>query len=439
MNKRWLVISHAFNMDGRAASNTVTDKIPYLLKNEIEIIVLSAVTGLKDEKLEHYQLLPWGPSGLRFDFRHWFANKYGRGFSYKFFTGLMSAILSPFIFLERILLGLSSQSSWAIPAFLKGYLLVKNNRVDLVYTAASAWSAHLVGYWLKRVTGVIWIAEVHDPMVIRINEHSDGSEPQKNRDKQFIQKLEEKICTHADLVWWFTDGALHYAKKRQPQLGDKGFVVCTGAEPPGRFDPLPMSHAYQDTLNIAHFGSLANDRSLSPVLFALHKLIKVNPDSKDLIKIHVYGSSLDELSRAAIKDLSLEHMVILHGRVEFDPVTQKTGRERIMEIMRKSDVLLGIQGDTPWCAEYIPSKFYEYFYTNRPIWGISHLNDQLDHLLRERNAYISHTLDQNSIYSCLNEIWNDWYSKNLRVAPYLPITTESSVETILARVAALSK
>ena len=439
MNKRWLVISHAFNMDGRAASNTVTDKIPYLLKNEIQLIVLSAVTGLKDEKLEHYQLLPWGPSGLRFDFRHWFANKYGRGFSYKFFTGLMSAILSPFIFLERFFLGLSSQSSWAIPAFLKGYQLVKNNRVDLVYTAASAWSAHLVGYWLKRVTGVIWIAEVHDPMVIRINEHSDGSEPQKNRDKKFIQKLEEKICTHADLVWWFTDGALHYAKKRQPQLGDRGFVVCTGAEPPGRFDPLPMSHAYQDTLNIAHFGSLANDRSLSPVLFALYKLIKVNPDSKDLIKIHVYGSSLDELSRAAIKDLSLEHMVILHGRVEFDPVTQKTGRERIMEIMRKSDVLLGIQGDTPWCAEYIPSKFYEYFYTNRPTWGISHLNDQLDHLLRERNAYISHTLDQNSIYSCLNEIWNDWYSKNLRVAPYLPITTELSVETILARVAALSK
>ena len=28
--KRWLIISHGFNMDGRAASLTVTDKIPYL-------------------------------------------------------------------------------------------------------------------------------------------------------------------------------------------------------------------------------------------------------------------------------------------------------------------------------------------------------------------------------------------------------------------------
>jgi hypothetical protein len=128
---------------------------------------------------------------------------------------------------------------------------------------------------------------------------------------------------------------------------------------------------------------------------------------------------------------------VLHGRIEFDPATGKTGRERVMEIMRKSDILLGIQGDTPWCAEYIPSKFYEYFYTNRPIWGVSHLNQQLDDLLYERNAYVSHASDKESIYSSLEVIWNDWLSKNLRVAPYLPITTESSVDIILNRVESL--
>jgi glycosyltransferase involved in cell wall biosynthesis len=437
MKKRWLVISHAFNMDGRAASSTVTDKIPYLLENEIELIIISAVTGLKDTRLEHYQLLPWGPSGLRFDFRHWFANKYGRGIRYKFSTALVSIALAPFIFLERIFLGLSSQSSWALPAFFKAYKLIKQNRVDLVYTAASAWSAHLVGYWLKRVTGITWIAEVHDPMIIRTSEDSDGFEPQKNRDKRFIQQLEGKICSYADLVWWFTDGALHYAKKRQPQLGDKGFVVCTGAEPPGRFEPLPSFHVYDDILNIAHFGSLANDRSLCTVLQAMNALTKHHPNSRNKIKIHVYGASLDDLSKSAIKELALESMVVLHGRIESDPTTGKTGRERVMEIMRKSDVLLGIQGDTPWCAEYIPSKFYEYFYTNRPIWGVSHLNQQLDDLLHERNAYVSHASDQKSIYFALELIWNDWLSGKLRIAPYLPISTESSVRTILDRVGAL--
>ena len=68
--KRWLILSHGFNMDGRASSLTVTDKIPYLLEEGIQPIVLSAVTGERDHRFPHYQLLPWGPAALRFDFRH---------------------------------------------------------------------------------------------------------------------------------------------------------------------------------------------------------------------------------------------------------------------------------------------------------------------------------------------------------------------------------
>ena len=43
----WLVLSHGFNMDGRAASQTITDKIPHLLKLGIEPVVVSAITGKK--------------------------------------------------------------------------------------------------------------------------------------------------------------------------------------------------------------------------------------------------------------------------------------------------------------------------------------------------------------------------------------------------------
>ena len=45
--KKWLILSHAFNMDGRAASQTMTDKIPSLLAAGIDIYVLSAITGSK--------------------------------------------------------------------------------------------------------------------------------------------------------------------------------------------------------------------------------------------------------------------------------------------------------------------------------------------------------------------------------------------------------
>lgn len=42
---RWLVLSHAFNMDGRAASHTVTDKLKHLKDAGIEVVVISGVSG----------------------------------------------------------------------------------------------------------------------------------------------------------------------------------------------------------------------------------------------------------------------------------------------------------------------------------------------------------------------------------------------------------
>ena len=71
----WLILSHAYNMDGRAASQTITDKIPFLIKRNINIQVLSAISGEKDSEIQHRQLLPWSATGLIFDFRFWLRKK----------------------------------------------------------------------------------------------------------------------------------------------------------------------------------------------------------------------------------------------------------------------------------------------------------------------------------------------------------------------------
>ena len=45
--RNWLILSHCFNMDGRAASQTITDKLPYFIESGINLYVLSAITGKK--------------------------------------------------------------------------------------------------------------------------------------------------------------------------------------------------------------------------------------------------------------------------------------------------------------------------------------------------------------------------------------------------------
>ena len=435
--KSWLILSHGFNMDGRAASQTITDKIPYLLEAGIQPIVFSAITGIKDQRFTHRQFLAWGPAAFRFDFRHWIANQYGRGFIYKLLTRTVSVLLAPFIGLEKLCLGYSSQWSWAMPAFIHGRRLIKSGKIDLVFSTGGAWSAHLAGLWLKKATGATWIAEIHDPLVIRKDPNDQGFEKPKNRDARFRHYLESQLAKYADHVWWFTEGALHYAKVRNPNLNTPnnahGFMVLPGAEPPGGLSSA-KSHVYSGKLNICHFGSLANDRSLSTILNALVLLIQKHPEARDLIRIHAYGAPLDPLTISAIQNLGFSDVLLAHGRLEKDPLTGKSGRERVVEKMQEADVLILLHGNDEWCAEYIPSKFYEYLWTGRPIWGITHRNPQFDQMLQDRGAYLSLEGDKAGIAMALERIWLDWQNKQLPNPTVSPIGVNQAVATILNNV-----
>lgn len=435
--KSWLILSHGFNMDGRASSQTITDKIPYLLEAGIQPIVFSAITGMQDQRFPHRRFLAWGPAAFRFDFRHWIANQYGRGFIYKLLTRTVSIVLAPFIGLEKLILGYSSQWSWAMPAFIHGLGLVRSGKVDLVFSTGGAWSAHLAGLWLKKWTGIAWIAEIHDPLVIRKNPNDQGFGTPKNRDARFRYCLEQQLTKYADHVWWFTDGAVHYAKVRNPNLNTlgnaHGFMVLPGAEPPAGVTSV-RSHSYLDKLNLCHFGSLANDRSLSTILHALVPLFEKYPEARERIRVHAYGAPLDPLSLQALKSLGFEDVLLAHGRLEKDPITGKSGRERVLEKMQQADVLILLHGNDEWCAEYIPSKFYEYLWAGRPIWGITHRNPQLDEMLENRGAYLSHEGDQAGIFMALERIWLDWQNKQLQTPSGSPIGVDQAVTTILNNV-----
>jgi len=424
-------------MDGRAASLTITDKVPYFLGAGIKPIVLSAITGSKDSRFPHYQFLAWGPAAFRFDFRHWVANKYGRGFIYKLLTRTVSILLAPFIAIEKLVLGYSSQWSWALPAFIRGYLLIRQGKVDVIYSIGSAWSAHLAGVWLKRATGLPLISEVHDPLVIRKSPDDQGFDKPKNRDARFRHYLEAQLCKHSDYVWWFTDGALHYAKVRNPNLNTAnnavGFVVMPGANPPGGLHEKSQ-HQYGHYLNLCHFGSLANDRSLSIVMRAANTLFEKFPEARNHLRIHAYGAPLDSLSQEAIQRYGFSDILLAHGRLERDPVTGISGRERVSQKMQEADVLILLHGNDEWCAEYIPSKFYDYLWSGRPIWGITHRNPQLDQMLLDRKSYLSADGDDAGIAMALEKIWLDWRQNQLLSPIWKPIGVDQAVSSILSHI-----
>jgi glycosyltransferase involved in cell wall biosynthesis len=424
IKQHWLILSHCFNMDGRAASQTITDKLPYLVKAGIEPIILSGVSGEQDKNYLHYQFVPWGPSGLRFDLRHVIASHLGRGYLYKLVVGLMGLLLAPFIVVERGLLGLQSQWSWALPATLRSLWLIHKYKPTILYTTGGAYSAHLAGYWIKRMTGIRWIVEVHDPMV------KPGTIP-VTRDDRFNAYIESRICHYADLAWWFTEGALKGARTRHPELGDRGIVILPGVAKPS---VVGVYHRGKKMI-ISHFGSLSDTRSLKQVVAAMSILIKQKPEIRAKINVHIYGSSIDKASKAEIAKHGFEDVFISFGRLERSAETGMSGRDQVLQHMFQAGCLLLVHGTISDCSEYIPSKLYEYFWAGRPVLALTYQNPQLDQLVIERNGYVAHGDMVEDIARVLAKAYSDWEFDRLSVSKVPAIGVQQAVTKILDKVA----
>jgi glycosyltransferase involved in cell wall biosynthesis len=398
----WLLVSHAFNMDGRASSQTVTDKIPHLLARGIRPIVISAATGRRDTALEHHPVLAPLPSGLRFDLRHWLALRIRNRLLLRVAKTLVQLVLLPFYLVEKVLVPLDSHWSWFLTARAVGGRIIRRDRPRLIYTSGGAASAHLAGYLLKRRYGLPWIAEVHDPMVYK--DWTQG--PIRWRWFRWIESL---ICRHADIAWWFTPTALARARERHPELGERGRILYPGANPPAsRAAYAPGPHFV-----LAHFGSLARNRNLAEVLDAIARLLSAHPEWRDVLRLRTYGGEWDDVSRAALARFPHPELVENRGRLEADPATGLSGRERVMQAMRQSDVLLLLHGEDAFCQEYFPSKLYEYLWMERPILGVVHDNADLVAMLQRLGYPAVPAGDAPALVAALESLLARWHAAGL--------------------------
>ncbi|MDI9333902.1 MAG: hypothetical protein QM533_05960 [Cytophagales bacterium] len=409
--ERWLILSHAFNMDGRAASQTITDKLPHLRSLGVEPVIVSSVLGDQDEVFEHHQVWPIGGAGLRFDLRHVIRRYLGTGLIYKLCVLLLTIFLSPLILFEKILFGLDSQASWAVSAYLYSLYLIKKRGIKVVYSTGGAYSAHLAGYWLKRTLGVRWIAEIHDPMV----SPEGGIRTTSDRRTKFLAVLEARICSDADVAWWFTEGALKSAQARHPNAQAKMLCLLPGAEPPEVPAAYQGCHVYGEICIFAHFGTLTDTRSLKHFLMAFALWQGQYPKSAAQCEIHIYGSALDQASQRYIASQNLSKFIRCHGRLEFSSELGLTGRQQVSIRMRQADCLLLTHGDTAECAEYIPSKFYEYLWARRPQLAMVQQNPQLVRLAAEQGFYVAPATDVNAITLEIDKVFSDWQERRLGV------------------------
>ncbi len=421
--ENWLILAHCFNMDGRAASQTITDRIPFFLRKGIKPIVISAPTGEKDKNFPHFQVLSPAPSGIIFELRKVVEKHHKKGLKAEFFKLLITLVCFPFFVLEKLIVNLDSHWSWFLSAGFKGYFLADKYKIHLIYSSAGPSSSHLAGYILKKLTNRPWIAELHDPLVSQ-----SGTIRKRYQRDRFNRWLEKKIFKHASAVIYFTQSACKNAQTRTG-VNNNSFILRPGANPPDG----AKDYKKKDKIHFGHFGSLASNRSLSVLMEAFHGLIQEDESLKDLVVLDVYGTDLDLASRKTKKRLGLDNVVCEHGRLEFDHLTGKTGRQQVFEQMNLCDVLVLLHGDSDIGDEYIPSKFYEYLLTGRPIAGFVSKHSELAEMLDSLGHFVIDPDSVGEIKAVLKTFIEKWKTDQLLEynTKNSPFTVENTVERFL--------
>lgn len=411
MIEKMLVVSYYANESGLACSHHIDDRLYHLTEAGVDVTLLSSVCAPTSPIVRNMRVPSVLPGGVRFEIKkrlrrlklpRWRYNLQGN-------MGLLPVL--PFYYLERLLLRVDTTWSWYPAAALAGTFLARRRAPGVIYTTGGPISAHLAGWHISSQTGIPWIAEFQDPL---IHPHCARGE----MEMRLTKWAERVICENAARVVFLTDEARRQAAFRT-SLGDRGVVIYPGARP----EKVPLSpYRASDQLHFSHFGSLGGVRNLGHFLSALALCLDREPALRKVMRVDLYGGVARDILQQ-ISGFPYPEIVTMHGMVS---------RERSVELMKTTDVLLLVQGADGLSRETIPSKAYEYFQASRPILGLVHDNPELERMLRRLGHIPVSAGDPASIMTGIEECLNLW--RDSRLATPLersPYTVEAAAAQLL--------
>lgn len=256
-------------------------------------------------------------------------------------------------------------ASWLASGLVQGLRTIRRRRPRAIWSTYPIASAHLIGFWLHRLTGLPWIADFRDPM---LDEHFPGH-PWQRRCHGWI---EARALRHASLAVFTTEATRRAFETRYPSGADfpaARAVIANGYDAE-LFAPAVDYRFDGGVVTLLHSGLLdPADRPPGPLLAALAEL---NREPGPPFRLRLRACGHDDQLRPLIAHSGLDEAAAL--------LPPRSYPQAIAE-MRRSDLLLLIQGAS--CPHQVPAKLYEYLRAGRPILGLCDPDSETARVLRE--------------------------------------------------------
>ena len=243
--------------------------------------------------------------------------------------------------------------AWLPSAVLKGIRVVKNERVDVIYSSCDPFSSHLIGHLVKKFTGVRWVAEFADWWTD--NCYIDYS----SKTKESIEKrMERRVIEYSDRVVTIMDEMIERFGEKYPYINKEKYTTITNGFDSEDYKDLKPSK--RDVFTITYIGGIYGILTSENFLLGLRKLIDEKENLENKIRVRFVGKS-GKVTKDLVSSLKLQRVVELIGNVEY---------KRSLEYQVNSHVLLLLFANEVDAKTAYPSKMVEYLRSKRPILAL---------------------------------------------------------------------
>jgi hypothetical protein len=318
--------------------------------------------------------------------------------------------------------------SWSFSAVSRGLQLIRDERVDLIWSTYPIATAHTIGAALAERSGLPWVADFRDPMVEYFPETGETF-PKDPKMRAARLAIEAKVAHGASASVFCTNtargifGERYASHVRSEQLhvipnGYEERAFADAEKLPRSAPPTPRTSSMKQRI-LLHSGVVypGADRDPSALFAAIRRLAdrgQLTPDNFEL--------RLRDPSNVAY----FEKLASDKGIAQFVSIVPSLAYREALAEMLQVDGLLLLQGITSNPA--IPAKLYEYLRARRPIIALVHPAGESAGTLRKLAIDTTAPLDEVDAIAALLDRWLTDPHAVERALPSMQAVTEYSRE-----------
>lgn len=247
-----------------------------------------------------------------------------------------------------------SKIGWKKEALEQGRKILQEHDIDLIFSTAPPFTAHLVAMELSKESGIPFVADFREAWLDNSRLHfPTGRHREKHR------AMETEVATQATRITTINRGIKEGLLQRH--IGADGYNTVQII--PHGYDPVdfPVKSRYMDgVMRFTYCGMFYDAQKPDTFLSGLYHFFKRRPEARKHVQAEFVGLTPAGAEQLAAT-LKIEDNVVFHGYLPHQEAVQH---------MIRADVLWMTLGEQPHVEKMSTSKLYEYFGAQKPIIGL---------------------------------------------------------------------